>query len=98
MATIQTQSAVVAKSEDVEAGVLRGKVLNIKETGTPTTIPGNIYGACNFYIENSRDYVGGHPLTTYVYIHFMPYIYLIIFLASLFSPLYSFIWQLFVSC
>ena len=87
MATIQTQSAVVAKGEDVEAGVLRGRILNIKETGTPTTIPGNIYGACNFYIQNSRDYVGGHPLTTYIYIHFMPYIYGVIFVASLFSPL-----------
>ena len=88
MATIQTQSAVVAKSEDVEAGVLRGRVLNIKETGTPTSIPGDIYGACNFYIENSRDYVGGHPLTTYIYIQFMPYIYAVIFVASLLSPLH----------
>ena len=87
MATVQTQTAVVAKGSNVEAGVLRGRVLNVKETGTPTKIPGNLYGDCNFYINNSRDYVGGHPLTTYVYFYYMPIVYTVVFIASLLSPI-----------
>ena len=87
MATVETQTPVVAKGDNVEAGVLRGTVLNIKETGQPARAPGNIYGTCNFHIRNSHDYVGGHPLTTYTYFYYMEYIYILVFIASLFSPL-----------
>ena len=87
MATVKTQTAVVTRGNDVEAGVVTGRVLNIKETGTPTNIPGNLYGDSNFYIRNSRDYVGGRPITTYVYFYFMPFIYLAVVIASLLSPL-----------
>ena len=88
MATVsktQLQTALLAKGDDVEAGVLRGTNINVEaETPEqPALAPGNLYGLCNFHIRNSRDYVGDHRLTTYIYFYYMEYTYVLIILISL---------------
>ena len=90
MTTVPIQTAAVSpRGNDVEGEVLTGRVLNVTETGASSSrrVPGNLYGYSNHYIRNSRDYVGGHPLTTYIYFYFMPYFYVAVVTASFLSPL-----------
>ena len=87
MATIEEQQAILTKQDDVEAGVLKWRGVQVENVGRRTNLPGNLYGDTNFYIRNSVQYVGDRKLTTYVYFYYMQYVYLVVFIVSCLSPL-----------
>ena len=87
MAAIEEREALLTNQGDVEAGVLKERVVRVQNVGRSVSLPGNIYGDTNFYIRNSARYVGGRKLTTYVYFYYMQYIYFVVFLVSCLSPL-----------
>ena len=87
MATIEEQEAILTKQDDVEAGVLKWRGVQVENIGRRTYLLGNLYGDTNFYIRNSARYVGNQKLSTYVYFYYMQYIYFVVFLVSCLSPL-----------
>ena len=87
MATIEEQEAILTKQDDVEAGVLKWRGVQVENVGRWTNLPGNLYGDTNFYIRNSARYVGNRKLSTYVYFYYMQYIFFVVFLVSCLSPL-----------
>ena len=94
MAAVVKQGATVARVGDVEVGELRGGQVTIKATGKRTTIPGNMYGDTNFYIQQSRDYFPEKKFTTYVYFYYIYVVYPLVFIGSLAAPanfIYAFV-------
>ena len=96
MATIEEQQAILTKQDDMEAGVLKWRGVQVENVGRQTDLPGNLYGDTNFYIRSSAQYVGDRKLTTYVYFYYMQYVYFVVFLVSCLSPL-SFILAVFMT-
>ena len=90
-AVVQKQHARVVKAGNVEVGRLDVENLTVERTGTPTNIPGNLYGDTNFYIQQSRQYFPDKKFHTYIYIPLCHLLYLIIFLGS-FLTLLNFIY------
>lgn len=94
MAAIVKQGTTVARAGDVEVGQVQRDKITIKTTGNPTSIPGNMYGDANFYIQQSRKYFPERKFTTYVYFFYMYIVYLLVFLGSLAAPanfIYAFV-------
>lgn len=94
MAAIVKQGATVVRAGDVEVGEVQRDKITIKTTGKRTSIPGNMYGDTNFYIQQSRKYFPDQKFTTYVYIYLMYIAYPLIFLGSLAAPanfIYAFV-------
>ena len=87
MATIEEREALLTNKGDVEAGVLKERVVHVQNVGTLASLPGNLYGDTNFYIRSSARYVGDRKLTTYIYFYYMQYVYFFVFLVSCLSPL-----------
>ena len=87
MATNEEKEAILAKPDDVEAGVLKWRGVQVENVGKPTNLPGNLYGDTNFYIRSSARYIGDRKLSTYIYFYYMQYIYFVVFLVSCLSPL-----------
>ena len=70
----------------VAAAVFEGEFVRVKEVGRRVNVPGNLYGKANFYIEQSRPYVGGYKLTRYMYIFYMNFAYVAVMFTTLFIP------------
>lgn len=87
MATNEEKEAILTKPDNVEAGVLKWRGVQVENVGKRTNLPGNLYGDTNFYIRSSAQYVGDRKLSTYIYFYYMQYIYFVVFLVSCLSPL-----------
>ena len=85
MATVTASrtGAAVTRTGDVEAGVVHGTKVQVKETGNTVSLSNLIFIRTNFFISQSRPYVGKHKLTRYLYTPFLQYMYLLVFLASI---------------
>ena len=90
MATTEEQEPpLTSKKSDatVEVGALKETALqdHVQNVGTLSCLPGNLYGHTNFYIRNSARYVGNRrKFTTYIHFYYMQYVYVAVFLASVF--------------
>ncbi len=92
-ATVKHESKQI-RVGDVAVGEVNRDEFTIKATGKPVSVPGNMYGETNFYIEQSKQYFPNRKFRKYVYFYFMHFLYPIIFLASLASPanyIYAFV-------
>ncbi len=78
--------ALIARDGDMEAGLLQGQNIQIQEVGQRVVIGKYMYCRTNFYIEQSRKYVGKQKLTKYFFIKWLHWMYILIFFGSLFSP------------
>lgn len=94
MAAVTKHGVTVARVGDVEVGEVERDKVTIRTTGKRTSIPGNMYGDTNFYIQQSKQYFPDRKFTTYFYFYFMYIIYPLIFLGSLAAPanfIYAFV-------
>ena len=94
MAAVVKQGTTVARVGDVEVGEVNRDKITIKTTGNRVSIPGNMYGDTNFYIQQSKQYFPDRKLTTYVYFYYMYLAYPLIFFGSLAAPanfIYAFV-------
>lgn len=94
MATAVQKKVNVVKAGSIEVGEVNVSKATIKTTGTPTTLPGNIYGDTNFYIQQSRQYFEHLKFRTFIYFPYCHIIYPIIFLGSfltLLNSIYAFV-------
>ena len=92
MATLEERQPILP--EQAEVGVLTGESVDIKEFGRTVTMDSYMYGKTNFFIKQSKPYVGKRTLTEYVYIKWLHWLYIPIFLATLFvlfSEQYAFV-------
>ena len=78
---------LISRADDVETAVIQGGNVQIQEVGQRVMIGKYMYCRTNFYIDQSRKYVGKRKLTKYVYIKWLHWMYILILLGSLFSPL-----------
>ena len=87
MATVTASrtGAAVTSTGDVEAGVVHGTKVQVKETGNTVYVSHFMFARTNFFINASRQYVGKHKLTRYLYIPFLQYVYIVVFIASISS-------------
>ena len=86
MAVVQQQQGAYASTADVEALLLEGHKFQVREFGERVFVQRNIYSRTNFYIEQSRNYVGDRKLTKYLYLAFLQWVFLILFLISFAAP------------
>ena len=87
MAVVQKNAVTAVSTGSVGVGLLEGERFEIKTFGKTVNVRNTIYDNTNFYIGTSRDYVGDHKLTRYVYIIYIQWVYLGIFLVSFLTPL-----------
>ena len=87
MATVTASrtGAAVTSTGDVVAGVVHGTKVQVKETGNTVYISNFMFARTNFFINESRPYVGKHKLTRYLYIPFLQYVYIVGFFVSISS-------------
>ena len=73
---------------DIEAGLLETERFTDVQKAPSRTVylRNNYYIKTNFYIEQSRQYVGDHKLTCYFYLPFSEWFFLVIVLASISAP------------
>ncbi len=76
---------LISRAGDVETAVIQGSNVQIHEVGQRVMIGKYMYTRTNFYIDQSRKYVGKRTLTKYLNIKWLHWIYVPIFLGSLFS-------------
>ena len=88
MAVVARNTGVFVSSDDAKAALLEGERFEVKEVGKEVSIGSSIYSKTNFWINESRPYVGDHKLTRYVHLRPMMWVFLLIFLASLAAPAY----------
>ncbi len=90
MATVDATEgqALIVRAGDVEAGHIQGQNIQIKEVGQRVIIGKYMYCRTNFYIEQSRKYVGKQKLTKYFYVKWLHWLYILIFFGSLVAPLH----------
>ena len=88
MAVVQKNAVTAVSTGSARVGLLEGERFEIKTFGKTVNVRNTIYDNTNFYIGTSRDYVGDHKLTRYVYIIYIQWVYLGIFLASFLTPLH----------
>ena len=88
MAVVERQGAVVSVTNNNQVGLLEGERFEVKDIGKSVHVRNTIYDKTNHYIEQSRDYVGDHKLTRYLYIIYIQWVYLLIFLISFLTPLH----------
>ena len=81
-----SQEALISRVGDVEAGVLRGHNVQIQEIGTRVMVGNYMYCKANFYIDQSRKYVGKRKLTEYFYIKWLHWLLIPLFVGSFFAP------------
>lgn len=84
---MEAGQALITRAGDVEAGLIQGQNIQIQEVGQRVIIGKYMYCRTNFYIEQSRKYVGNRKLTKYFYIKWLHWLYILIFFGSLVSPL-----------
>lgn len=87
-------SKAVATPSTVQYTHIEGISGRVRSVGRRVSIPDNIYHRTNFYINQSRGYVGNHQLTEFFYFRRLQWIYGVVAVASLFtafSSLFSFI-------
>ena len=92
MATQEERQPILP--EQAEAGVLTGERVEVKEFGRTVSTDSYMYGKTNFFIKQSKPYVGNRTLTEYVYIKWLHWMYIPVFLATLFvlfSEHYAFV-------
>ena len=77
MATNEEKEAILTKPDDVEAGILKWRGVQVENVGKPTNLPGNLYGDTNFYIRSSARYVGDRKLSTYIRLLLLHAVYLL---------------------
>ena len=87
MAVVERQGAMVAITDTNQVGLMEGERFEVRNFGEQVHLPNTIYGKTNFFINQSRDYVGDHKLTRYLYIIYIQWVYLLVFIVSLFTPL-----------
>ena len=87
MAVVERQGAVVAVTDNNQVGLVEGERFEVRNFGKTVHLRNTIYGKTNFFIDQSRDYVGDHKLTRYDYIIYIQWVYLLVFLISLLAPL-----------
>ena len=81
--TASRTGAAVTSTGDVEAGVVHGTKVQVKETGNTVYLSNFMFARTNFFINESRPYVGKHKLTRYLYIPLLQYVYIVVFIASI---------------
>ena len=62
---------------------MHGTKVQVKETGNTVYISKFMFARTNFFINESRPYVGKRKLTRYLYIPLLQYMYILVFLASI---------------
>ena len=87
MAAVGRQGAVIAVTDNSQVGLLERERFEVRNFGKTVNVRNTIYDRTNFYIDQSRDYVGDHKLTRYLYIIYIQWVYLLVFLISLLAPL-----------
>ena len=88
MAVVGRQGAVVAVTNNSQVGLIEGERFEVKNFGKTVNLRNTIYDRTNFFIDQSREYVGDHKLTRYLYILYIQWVYMLIFLISLLAPLH----------
>ena len=81
MATVSTTAveAAVSRTDNVETGEVHAAKVAVKETSAKTiTIRSSEFARTNFYIEQSRKYVGKRKLTRYLYIPYSHWVFLVV--------------------
>ena len=64
--------------------------VSMPESGMSVIVRNNIYSRTNFIIKESRRFIPGATLRTYLYFHFMPWIFLAYFTLFLLMPFVPF--------
>ena len=80
----ERQPILPEQAEEVEAGVITGERVEVKEFGRTVSTDPYMFGKTNFFIKQSRPYVGNRTLTEYVYIKWLHWLYIPVFISSLF--------------
>ena len=71
--------AKIGKSGDVTVGLVENERVLVTETRAPiVNLRDNCYVRTNFYINQSRPYVGDHKLTRYLYLSFSDWFFSIV--------------------
>ena len=94
MASLETGKVGVVESNGTQYGYLEKEHTRVTRVGRTVYLKPNNYIKTNHYINESRKYVGKHKLTRYLYFRYMEWVYLLIFIASIFtifSAAYAFI-------
>lgn len=86
MAVASSHQALLTRTEDAEAGLLQRQNIQVQELGTRVVVGNYMYCKTNFYIDQSRKYVGKRKLTKYFYIKWLHWYYIPILLGSFFAP------------
>lgn len=86
-------SVQTARVGDMDLGrAVKEKVtVTMPESGSSATVRNNIYSKTNFYIKESRRFIPGSTLRTYLYFRFMQWIFLVycvLVLPMPFAPFY----------
>jgi len=85
MASLETGRVGVVESKGTQYGYLEGEHTRVTRVGRTVYLKPNNYIKTNHYINESRKYVGKHKLTRYLYFRYMEWVYLLIFIASIFT-------------
>lgn len=82
-------SAVATSPTHAQYTHIEGISGRVQSVGRYVSLPDNIYHKTNFYIRQSRGYVGNHKLTEFVYFRRLQWIYGVVAVASLFTAFSS---------
>ena len=96
MAAVVKQNTTVTSAGNVAVGEVNRDKITIKTTGKTVTLPEFHYAEVNHYIRQSREYVQGRKLRTYVYFYFFQFVYLALFVAAFLPTSISYLlsfWQ-----
>ena len=87
-AVVARNTGVFVSSDEAKAALLEGERIEVKEVGKAVSTGSSIYSKTNFWINESRPYVGDHKLTRYFHLPLMMWIFLFLFIVSLAAPAY----------
>lgn len=84
-------SKAIATPATVQYTHIEGISGRVQSVGRNVSIPDNIYYKTNFYIKQSRGYVGNHQLTQFFYFRKLQWIYMAVAVTSFFTAFSSLI-------